>query len=106
MWQGWFDFVAGIWLFFSAFNEGMRIPASMIAAGVVVTIFGFWGSRERNSWQGTINGIIGIWLLLSSIGFNLVLPWNFGISGLLICILAIWNILQHPGMKDTTVQNR
>lgn len=106
MWQGWFDLVAGIWLFMSAFNPGMRFPASMIVPGVVVAIFGFWGAREKNSWQGIINGLTGIWLVLSGTFFNFAISRNFLISGTVICILAIWNIIQHPGLKGKTIQNQ
>jgi hypothetical protein len=104
MWQGWFDLLAGVWLFMSAFNPGMRTPASMIAAGLVVAVFGFWGAGERKSWQGIINGIIGIWLLLSTIWLHLAVPENYLFSGLVISFLAIWNIISHPRMKDPLIQ--
>lgn len=106
MWQGWFDLLAGIWLFFGAFTSGMRTPASMIAVGVVIAVFGFWGAGERKSWQGIINGLIGVWLLLSSIWFHLAVKWNFLYLGIIIILLAIWNIIQHPGMKDPLVQKQ
>ena len=103
MWQGWIDLAAGVWLIVSTFIPAIRTPASIIAAGIVVFIFGFWGAARVNSWQGTVNGIIGIWLFLSGVAFMLAVPWNFFISGVVIGILAIWNIAQHetPGQLHT-----
>ena len=100
MWQGWFDLVAAIWLIMSAFTPDTRTLASMIAAGIVITIFGFWGARERKSWQGIINGLIGVWLLIAAIWLNFVWQWNFLISGMIIGLLALWNILQHSELSS------
>jgi hypothetical protein len=104
MWQAWMDLAVGVWLIVSAFITAIQTPSSMIVAGIVVFIFGFWGAARVNSWQGTINGIIGVWLFLSGIAFALALPWNFFISGAVIAILAIWNLAQHetPGQVHAT----
>ncbi len=102
MWQGWFDFIVGIWLVISGFIAAIRTPASMIVAGAAAVVFGFWGAGRSNSWQGTVNGILGIWLLLSAIWFNLAMPWNFFVSGAIIAILAIWNVAEHPETKHVT----
>ena len=99
MWQGWFDFAAGIWLIVSAFIPAIQTDASMIVGGAVALIFGFWGAATDNSWQSICNGVIGIWLLLSGIWLNLAAPWNFFIFGAVMVLLAIWNIVQHPQAK-------
>jgi hypothetical protein len=95
MWQGWMDFAVGVWLIVSGFIPALQTPSSMIVAGIVAFVFGFWGAARVNSWQGTINGILGVWLFLSGIAFSLIVPWNFFISGAVIGILAIWNVAQH-----------
>lgn len=99
MWQAWLDLAVGIWLIICGFVPALQTPASMIVAGIVAFVFGFWGAARANSWQGTVNGIIGIWLFLSAVAFGLVVPWNFFISGIVVGILAIWNISVHeaPG---------
>ncbi|MFZ0455461.1 MAG: hypothetical protein WCE54_13670 [Ignavibacteriaceae bacterium] len=101
MWQGWIDLAVGIWLIVSGFITALRTPASMLVAGAVAIVFGFWGASRANSWQGTINGIIGIWLFLSAIWFSLIVPWNFFVFGVAIAILAIWNIAQNPEQTQT-----
>jgi len=101
MWQGWIDLAVGIWLIVSGFVPALRTPASMLVAGAVAIVFGFWGASRANSWQGTINGIIGIWLFLSAIWFSLVVPWNFFVFGVAVAILAIWNIAQNPENTQT-----
>jgi hypothetical protein len=102
MWQGWFDLAAGIWLVISAFILSIQSDASIIVAGAVALIFGFWGATTEKSWQSVINGIIGIWLLLSSIWFHLIAPWNFLIFGAIMGILAIWNITERPHATHIT----
>ncbi len=99
MWQAWLDLAVGIWLIVCGFVPIIRTPASMIVAGIVAFVFGFWGAARVNSWQGTINGIIGIWLFLSGVAFGLAVPWNFFIAGIVIGILAIWSLSEHttPG---------
>lgn len=106
MWQGWFDLAAGIWLIVCTFIPSLHTPISMIVGGAVVTIFGFWGARARDSWQGTVNGIIGIWLLLSGIWFSLAVSWNFFLSGIIIAVFAIGNVSRPPISKGATRQIR
>lgn len=95
MWQAWMDLVVGIWLIICGFVPTLQTPASMIIAGIVAFVFGFWGAARVNSWQGTINGIIGIWLFLSVVAFGLVVSWNFFIPGIVVGILAVWNLTRH-----------
>ena len=104
MWQGWIDIAAGIWLFLSGLIPAIRTPASMIAAGVAVVIFGFWGSGTQKSWQSIVNGLVGVWLVLSGIWFNLAVPWNFIVFGALIIILAIWNVAEHTTPTHVTAR--
>jgi hypothetical protein len=106
MWQGWFNLAAAIWLIMSAFTPDVRTSASMITAGVVITIFGFWGAGERKSWQGIINGLIGVWLLISAIWLDFTLQWNFFIAGIIISLLAIWNILQHRELSNEPLRRK
>lgn len=94
MWQGWFDLAAGIWLVISSFIPALQTPASILTAGIVIAIFGFWSATE-NSWQGTVNGIIGVWLFLSGVAFSLAVPVNFFVSGIVVGLLAIWNLSSH-----------
>jgi hypothetical protein len=76
----------------------------MIAAGVAVVIFGFWGSGTQKSWQSIVNGLVGVWLVLSGIWFNLAVPWNFIVFGALIIILAIWNVAEHTTPTHVTAR--
>ncbi len=48
MWQGWIDLAVGIWLIISDFIPALRTPTSMLAAGAVAIVFGFWGAGSPN----------------------------------------------------------
>lgn len=96
MLQSWFNIAVGIWLLLCGFIPSLQTPASMITAGAVAMLFGFWGTGRTFSWQSTINGIIGIWLFLSGVWFHLYVPWNFFVFGAAMLILAVWNTSEHP----------
>ncbi len=100
MWQGWIDLADGVWLIIAGFIFSIRTPASMLIAGCVAILFGFWASTR--SWQGAVNGIIGIWLFVSAVWFNLAVPWNFFISGVIVAAMAIWNISAHSTVTHST----
>ncbi len=88
MWQGWINFLAGIWLIVSGFVYPLEGRANVIIVGVILIIFGFWDAP----WQGIINGLLGIWLLVCGI----VLPhlayarWNYFWVGIVVLILGAW----------------
>jgi hypothetical protein len=96
MWQSWLNFFAGVWLIICAFVTPLRTPASMIAAGAVAFILGFWAVARTEDWKGAVNGSIGVWLLLSGIWFGILGVWNFLAFGVALAIFALWNIVQHP----------
>lgn len=95
MWQSWMNILAGIWLIICGFIPQLRTPASLIAAGAAVLVFGFWNTAQIKSWQGIINGLAGIWLFLSGLWFGIFFQWNFLIFGVLITLVAFWNSAQH-----------
>ncbi len=94
MWQSWVNLAAGIWLILSGIIPSIHTPASMIVAGAVAVICGFWAGVEK--WPGYVTGIIGIWLLLSAIWFGLVVSWNFILFGIIVALIAIWNLSSPP----------
>ena len=96
MLQSWFNIAAGAWLIVCGFVPSLQTPASMIVAGAVAMLFGFWGAGRTGSWQSIINGMIGIWLFLSGVWFTLYVPWNFFVFGAAAFILAAWNTTEHP----------
>jgi len=104
MWQSWINAIAGIWLIVCGFVPILRTPASMIAAGAAVFVFGFWNTAQVKSWQAVINGLAGIWIFLSGLWFGVIVPWNFLIFGVLITLMAIWDFSQHNHPQHVPAQ--
>ncbi|OPX32954.1 hypothetical protein B1H10_06720 [candidate division KSB1 bacterium 4484_188] len=87
MWQGFINFVLGLWLVISGIIVYLQISTNLIVVGILAAIFGLWGSKN---WKGWVIGTLGVWIFLSGIVFRLLSSWNFIISGIVIGILGLW----------------
>lgn len=95
MWQGYVNFILGIFLVVSGIIVNLQASTNLIVVGILAAIFGFWSSKN---WQGLVIGILGVWLFLSGSMFGLVFSWNFIITGVILSILGLWYAL-YPNNK-------
>lgn len=104
MWQGWINFVLGIWLIVSGFVISLQGRVNMIIVGILAIVFGFLAFK---AWQQIINGVLGIWVLvcglfITSLAATDATNVNYIIVGIIMAILGIWSALSRP--KETPTQ--
>lgn len=100
MWQGWVNFILGLWLILSGIIGGLGVSVNYIIVGIVVAVLGFWTAKQ---WQGVVNGILGLWLILSGIVASLMASANLIIVGIVVAVLAIWQAMGGKTEQASTV---
>jgi len=87
MWQGWVNFIVGLWLILSGIIGSLGVSVNYIIAGIIVAVLGFIAAKQ---WQGIVDGILGLWLILSGILGSLMASANLFIVGIVVAVLSIW----------------
>ena len=92
MWQGWINFLDGLWLLTASFIWQWQTSDTMIIAGAIALLFGAWSYK---TWQGLMLAFCGFFVLASGISHYMVLPINIFLFGGTIALLGIWEALTH-----------
>lgn len=92
MWQSWLIFIGGTWLTVSSFIWEVQTEKNLFVTGIVITILGFWDSKNL---EGIMMGMLGLWVFACGLASYLNLPINYFLTGITIMFVAFIGILNN-----------